>query len=91
MSVAVRALFVLFRSVKREKELSRKILNFSISHDHRSVRTYGHYPVIEGDKTIFYRHLIHTFDFTAPEGKEKWIAYKFSKNLMIITLPKSMK
>lgn len=81
MTIAVRALIVLFRLVKREKELDREILAFSISHDHTSVRMYGHYPVIEGDKTTFYRHPIHRFDFTALEGKEKWTTYKFAKNV----------
>jgi len=81
MTVAVRALVELFRSVKREKELDREILAFSISHDHRSVRIYGHYPVIEGDKTTFYRHPIHEFSFTALDGKEKWTAHKFVKNV----------
>ena len=81
MTVAVRALVELFRSVKREKELEREILAFSVSHDHSSVRIYGHYPVIEGDKTTFYRHPIHKFDFTALDGKEKWTAYKFAKNV----------
>lgn len=81
MSVAIRALVGLFRCVKREKELDLEILAFSISHDHRSVRIYGHYPVIEGDKTTFYRHPIHTFDFTALDGREKWTAYKFVKNV----------
>ncbi|KAL8960216.1 MAG: hypothetical protein Q9193_003042 [Seirophora villosa] len=81
MSVALRALIILFRSVKREKELDREILVFSISHDHRSVRIYGHYPVIEGDKTTFYRHPIHDFSFTALDGKEKWTAYRFVKNI----------
>lgn len=79
MSVALRALVILFRSVKREKELDREILAFSISHDHRSVRIYGHYPVIEGDKTTFYRHAIREFYFT--DGEEKWTAYKFTKNV----------
>lgn len=81
MTVAVRALIVLFRSVRREKELNREILAFSISHDHRSVRIYGHYPVIERDKVTFYRHPIHEFSFTALDGKEKWTTYKFTKNV----------
>jgi len=37
--------------------------------------------VINGSKTVFYRHPIHTFDFTALEGKEKWTTYKFTKNV----------
>ena len=81
MSVALRALVVLFRWVNREKELDRKILTFSVSHDHRSVRIYGHYLVIEKDKTTFYRHSIRTFDFTEQEGREKWTCLKFVKNV----------
>ena len=81
MSVALRALVVLFRSVKREKELDREILTFSISHDHRSVRMYGHYSVIEGDKTTFYRHPIREFSFTEQDGREKWTTLKFVKNV----------
>ncbi|OXV10038.1 hypothetical protein Egran_02197 [Elaphomyces granulatus] len=81
MTLAVRGVVELFRLVKREKELHREILAFSISHDHRTVRIYGHYPVIDGSKTTFYRHPIHTFDFTALEGKEKWTTYKFAKNV----------
>ncbi len=71
MTLAVRGVVELFRMVKREKELHREILAFSVSHDHRTVRIYGHYPVIDGEKTTFYRHAIHTFDFTALDGKEK--------------------
>jgi len=71
MTLAVRGIVELFRLVKREKELHREILAFSISHDHRTVRIYGHYPVINGPKTTFYRHPIRTFDFTELDGKEK--------------------
>jgi len=81
MTVAVRALVQLHKAVKREKELDREILAFSISHDHRSVRIYGHYTVIERDKTTFYRHPIREFSFTEQDGKEKWTAHKFVKNV----------
>jgi hypothetical protein len=74
-----------------EKELHREILAFSISHDHRAVRIYGHYPVIDGNKTTFYRHPIHTFDFTALDGKDKWTAYKFTKNVYDIWMPTHFK
>ena len=47
MTYAVRGVVELYRAVKREKELHREILAFSISHDHRSVRIYGHYAIIE--------------------------------------------
>ena len=81
MTLAVKGVVKLFRMVKREKELHREILAFSVSHDHRIVRIYGHYLIINGIKTTFYRHLIHEFSFTALDGKEKWTAYKFTKNV----------
>jgi hypothetical protein len=55
------------------------------------VRIYGHYPVIDRVKTSFYRHPIHTFDFTALNGKEKWTAYKFTKNVYDIWMPSHLK
>ena len=82
MTVAVRGMVELYKAVKREKELHREILAFSISHDHSSVRIYGHYPVFEGDKTTFYRHPIHKFDFTALDGLMRWTAYKLTKNVL---------
>ncbi|KAF2866025.1 hypothetical protein BDV95DRAFT_585652 [Massariosphaeria phaeospora] len=91
MTLAVRAVVELFRLVKREEEIHREILAFSVSHDHRSVRIYGHYAVIDGAKTTFYRHPIHTFDFTALDGKEKWTAYKFTKNVYDTWMPTHFK
>jgi len=87
MTLAVRAVVELFRLVRREKELDREILAFSISHDHRSVRIYGHYPVVEATKTTFYRHPIRTFDFTELEGKDKWTSYKFTKSIYRTWMP----
>ncbi|QSS59396.1 hypothetical protein I7I51_08831 [Histoplasma capsulatum] len=81
MALSIRGVVKLFRAVKREKELHRQILAFSISHDHCSVRIYGHYPMIEGEKTTYYRHAIHKFDFTSLDGKEKWTSYKFSMSV----------
>ncbi|CAD6439899.1 df59c301-fe6e-4dd9-8696-2279a36334f1 [Sclerotinia trifoliorum] len=75
MTIAVRAIVELFRFVKRGKELHQEILAFSMSHDHRGVRIYGHYPVIDDKKITFHRHMIRTFDFTELDGKEKWTAY----------------
>jgi hypothetical protein len=91
MTLAVRGVVELFRMVKREKELHREILAFSVSHDHRTVRIYGHYPVLDGEKTTFYRHAVHTFDFTALDGKEKWTAYKFTKSVYNIWMPTHLK
>lgn len=81
MSIALRALVVLFRSVKREKEIDQKLLTFSISHDHMSVRIYGHYPVMNGNATTFWRKPIRQFSFTEQDGKEKWTTLRFVKNI----------
>ncbi len=91
MTVAVRGVVELYRAVKREKELHREILAFSISHDHSTVRIYGHYTIIVEDKTTFYRHPIHKFDFTALDGRDKWTAYKFTKNVYNIWMPLHIK
>ncbi|GAP91804.1 putative unnamed protein product [Rosellinia necatrix] len=91
MTLAVRAIVELFRSVKREGEVHRRILSFSISHDHKAVRIYGHYPVIDGEDTKYYRHPIHDFSFKALDGREKWTAYRFTKNVYDIWMPTHFK
>ncbi|KAF7900343.1 uncharacterized protein EAF01_007645 [Botrytis porri] len=92
MTLAVRGIAELFKYVGREMEVHREILAFSISHDHTSVRIYGHYPVIEKGKDItFYRHPIHKFDFTALNGREKWTTYKFTKNIYDLWMPSHFK
>lgn len=67
----VRAIVELFRLVKRENELYREILAFSISYDNASVRIYSYYPIIKGKDTTFYRYPIHKFNFTALDGRVK--------------------
>ncbi|KAI4168092.1 MAG: hypothetical protein LQ343_006663 [Gyalolechia ehrenbergii] len=81
MTLAVRAIVELFRLVKREQEINREILAFSVSHDHQSVRIYGHYAIIDGPNTTFYRYPIRAFDFTELDGEDKWTAYKFTKSV----------
>jgi hypothetical protein len=91
MALAARGIVELLRLVKREEEVHRQVLSFSISHDHCSVRIYGHYPVIDGKETQYYRHLIHSFDFTTLDGKEKWTAYRFTRNIYDIWMPEHFK
>jgi len=55
------------------------------------VGIYGHYPIIRGNQTTFSGHPIETFDFTSGEGKEKWIAYKFTKNVYDTCMPPHLK
>jgi hypothetical protein len=71
ITLAVKGVIELFKIVKHEKELNREILAFSISHNNEIVRIYGHYLVIDKDKTTFYRHPLKKFDFTSEEGKNK--------------------
>ncbi|KKZ61383.1 hypothetical protein EMCG_03989 [[Emmonsia] crescens] len=78
MTLAVRGIVELFRIVKREKELNGEILGFSISHDYCSVRIYGHYPIIDGDRVTYYRHTLRKFDFTELDGRDRWASYKFT-------------
>ncbi|KAK1810048.1 hypothetical protein LTR12_015596 [Friedmanniomyces endolithicus] len=91
MAIAARAVVELFRAVKREKELHRAILAFSVSHDHRSVRIYGYYAEIGGSGTKYYRHPIREFSFTELDGKEKWTAYRFTKNIYDHWMPMHFK
>ncbi|KAK6843407.1 hypothetical protein PG987_004267 [Apiospora arundinis] len=91
MTLAVRGIVELFRLVKREEEVNRQVLSFSNSHDHCSVRIYGYYPVINGRETKYYRHAIHKFDFTALDGREKWTAYRFTRNVYETWMPEHLK
>ncbi|KAL9008777.1 MAG: hypothetical protein Q9173_006130, partial [Seirophora scorigena] len=78
MTVAVRGILELFKLAGREKELDGKLLTFAVSHVHRSVRLYGHYPIIDGSKTTeIYRHAIHIYDITALDGQDRWTTYHF--------------
>ena len=70
MTLAVGCIVELFKLAKKENTLHRELLTFPISHDHRTVRLYGYYPIIDGSKTKIYRHPIHTFDITALNGQE---------------------
>ncbi|KAM4060239.1 hypothetical protein HRG_002158 [Hirsutella rhossiliensis] len=83
-----RAVVELFRPGKRDNELHRQIITFSASHDYRTVRIYGYYPVIVEKKDMqYYRHPIHEFNFTASEGNENWTAYRFTKDIYDLWMP----
>ena len=88
MTMAVRGIVELYKVVNREEELHRKILAFSVSHDATTVRIYGHYALIKDRAARFYRHSIHSFDFTAQDGKDKWTTYHFTKNVYFEFMPK---
>ncbi|PFH59082.1 hypothetical protein XA68_12822 [Ophiocordyceps unilateralis] len=91
MTLAARAIAELFRGLGRQDEIHRQILAFSVSHDHSSVRIYGHYPVIDGNDIKYYRHPIHRFDFSSPTGSDRWAAYRFTRNVYEIWTPEHYK
>jgi hypothetical protein len=92
-SIAINAIIQLYRAlppkepshenqvIQRVEELDKKILSFSISHDHSMVKIYGHYALIKGVNTTFYRYPVCSFDFTFLNGKERWIAYNFTRKV----------
>ncbi len=82
MTVAVRGVVELYQSVGRGDGLHhQKFLAFSISHDHRNVRIYAHYPEIEGLDTKYYRHLLQSFDIANEDGKDRWVSSQFTRNV----------
>ena len=87
MTLAVRGIVELFKLVNRAEELHREVLAFSVSHDHETVRIYGHFAVIEGTKTTYWRYPLRKYDFTERRGKEKWTAYSFTKNVYEVYMP----
>ena len=80
-TVAVKGIVELYRTVRRENELHRNILAFSVSHDQQGVRIYGHYPTIESETVRYYRHVIKIFDIVSEDGKDRWTAYRFVRNV----------
>ncbi|KAI2470182.1 hypothetical protein F4781DRAFT_185783 [Annulohypoxylon bovei var. microspora] len=87
MTIAVRGIVELYKLVKREKELNGEVLAFSISHSERKVRIYGHYAVDDGSQTSFYRHLLRRYDYTALNGRDRWAAYQFTRNIYDVWVP----
>lgn len=81
MATGARAVVELFRAVKRETELHREILTFSVSQDHATVRIYGYHSKIDGADVKHCRHLKCPFDITELYGKEKWTVYTLTKNV----------
>ncbi|KAL9013824.1 MAG: hypothetical protein Q9173_001505 [Seirophora scorigena] len=81
MTVAVKGIVELYRRVGRAQELHRKVLGFSLSHDHRTVRIYSHYAEIDGPGTTYYRHLLEDFAILGRDGKNRWMAYQFVRNV----------
>lgn len=81
MTVAMNGIVQLFKRVGREKELHRRVLGFTYSHDDESVRIWAHYPVVSKSKTTFWRHSVIKYYFTGRNGAERWAANTFTRNI----------
>ncbi|KAL2866506.1 uncharacterized protein BJX67DRAFT_129633 [Aspergillus lucknowensis] len=75
MALCLRGTIYLFRLVKREQELDRMILGFSIVHNSSDVRIYGYYPVIDGPKISYHTHEISSFRLNS---ETRWNSYNFT-------------
>ncbi|KAI9827228.1 MAG: hypothetical protein M1832_005366 [Thelocarpon impressellum] len=86
-SIAANAVVDLYRGLSRQHELHRELLAFSISHDHRTVRVYGHYALIDGRDASFYIEPVTTVDITSEHGKKRWTVYKFTRSVYDMFVP----
>jgi len=91
MATGAHAMMELFRAVKRETELHREILTFSVSQAHATIHISGYRAEIDGANAKYYRHLIRPSDLTELDGKEKWTVYKFTKNVYDHWMPMHFK
>ena len=76
--VAVNAIVQLYRTTSRSEVLDRRVLFFSISHNHTWANVYGHDALIEGDNTTFHGHPICSFNFANLDGKDGNLSYGFT-------------
>lgn len=84
-SVAVNALVTLYRAADRERELHRKIVAFSISHDTEIFKIYGHFASFEETEPRFYRYSIKRAFIM--DRQDRWAAYRFTRNLYDVFAP----
>ncbi|MCJ1386672.1 hypothetical protein MMC17_009798 [Xylographa soralifera] len=95
-SVAVKALLKLeqkadqYREVKQFESLLGKILVYSISHDQKNARVYGHYALVEGEKWTYYRHHIDNFDILY-KVTDLLALHNFARNVVTVYAPKLLK
>ncbi|KAI9825148.1 MAG: hypothetical protein M1826_007073 [Phylliscum demangeonii] len=89
-SISVRAIIELYKTAfgtkdpDRVKELYGQVLAFTVSHDDKMVRIYGHYAVMSCDTATtleFYRHDLALFDFDVSGGIDRFKAYNFVRNV----------
>lgn len=91
MTVALRMIVDLHRLANNTDAVHRKYLGFSISHDHESIQMYGHYPEIDGDKTLYFRNPIKSYFWHSNPEQDFWTSYKFLWNVCDSFAPQHLK
>src|SRR5271155_1179652 len=81
MTIALRGVVELYRRAGCVMDIHRRFLGFSISHDDKNVRIYGHYPEIDGENTSYYSYCIRDLSCRDKDGEERWTPYTFVYNL----------
>lgn len=89
VTLAVRGIIHLFRQVGREGELHRRVIAFSISHNHEVAKLHGHYAEIYSETTKYYRQTIKSVGFTNEE--DRWISYSFTKAIYAEWAPQHLR
>ncbi|KAI2624937.1 hypothetical protein GGR54DRAFT_594198 [Hypoxylon sp. NC1633] len=70
-TIKLRKLITLFQLIHQEQKLHRKVLNFSISHNNKAIRIYGHYPFINKKRTTYHRYIISKFNIVPTIKEDK--------------------
>ncbi|KAI9889734.1 MAG: hypothetical protein M1814_005033 [Vezdaea aestivalis] len=95
-SIAVNAIVQLYQAAFGEKEPERvealygDVLAFSVSHDHDSVRIWGHYAIMQNGLKFYY-HEIDAFFLSVRDGQHKNQGYDFTRNVYKEVVPKHLK
>lgn len=89
--LAIRDIVELFRLTNCAHELHREVLAFSIFYDYEIIRIYEHFPIIEGTRVTYWRHVLRKYDFTKRKSMKKWIAFTFATNVYNIWMSTLLK
>ncbi|PYI02512.1 hypothetical protein BO78DRAFT_324835 [Aspergillus sclerotiicarbonarius CBS 121057] len=77
MARSLRGVFELFKLAKCQNELHRKVLGFSIIHNHELVSIYAHYVVIENFQAKYYQDKIRGFLIDPSSPDKVWSSHHF--------------
>ncbi|TKA31858.1 hypothetical protein B0A54_16598 [Friedmanniomyces endolithicus] len=105
-SIATKAILSLYaatfgREHEKTQNLLGRILVFTVSHNNRIVNLYGHYAVAnangsnsDGDETAdhfqYFRYDIAMFSLSMYEGRERFKAYNFARNVYATFAPQHL-